>query len=939
MNIKILKRLLIAFGVIVLLQGRVAKAAEWTVDAHDYRYDMSMYASFTLSDTQLDYDDYTFGAFVGEECRGVGVVLAEGLDSPVVYMRVYSNQESGEIVTFKVQNIASQAIYSQSNNITFEADTRLGMPSAPYNINFTIPVSGVTLSQNSVNIKIGETLTLTAAVTPDNASNKNLIWSSSNSMIASVNNGQIIGLSDGTTVITATANNGVCASATVKVEAVECESITLNLSSYQGVKGESLQLIATILPVNTTDKNLTWITSNNNVATVDGNGLVEFKGMGNCVITVSCGIQKAECSISVSPPALETIAVTPNTISLEVGKTRQLSVTYTPSDALAPIVTWSSNNTAVATVNNSGLVTALATGSAIITASASDGKIATANVTVSPVVVPVSSIEITPSGGEIQIGGSIQLTAKVFPEDATNKSVSWSSGNTNVATVSNNGTVTGKGVGTATITVTGDDGVKAAVQVRVNGIECSSITVSPSEYTGITGSAIKLTATVSPENTTDKTVAWSSSDTEVATVNSSGLVSLNAVGKAVITAKCGNKSATSMINVINPTPESIDISPQTAVLEPGKTIQLFITFIPSNAQTDAITWLSNNDDVATVSNTGLVTAKSDGNVTISATTAEGKVATASITVQSPVVEVTSVTLTPETAEILVGETVTFYATISPLDASDQTLNWSSSNSDIATVARGVVIGVAPGHSVITVAANNGVKATANVTVVAIECSSITLDVTEFSGKVGETVILTATVTPENVTDKTVTWKSSNSAVATVDNSGVVTLVAEGRAKISVSCGNQTAVCDITVIPEMEYIEVLNVKVEPSEILMFIGEEYKLQGVITPENATDQTLEWSSTADNIVSVDNGWLKAIGEGNSIIRATAVNGVYGECVVTCREEAGVEAILEVTEVNVYDLNGVLIKSRMNVNTLKNLPHGIYLVKTASRTYKVIL
>ncbi|KOP38747.1 hypothetical protein AKO67_08785 [Flavobacterium sp. VMW] len=161
--------------------------------------------------------------------------------------------------------------------------------------------------------------------------------------------------------------------------------------------------------------------------------------------------------------AVTSVTLSPTTSTLLVGATQQLTPTVNPSNATNKAVTYSSSNTAVATVNSSGLVTAVAAGSATITVTTQDGaKTATCAVTVNASNIAVTSVSLSPNSASLSVGGTQQLTPTILPANATNKSVNYSSSNTAVATVNSSGLITAVANGTATITVTTVDANKTS---------------------------------------------------------------------------------------------------------------------------------------------------------------------------------------------------------------------------------------------------------------------------------------------------------------------------------------------------------------------------------------------------------------------------------------------------------------------------------------------
>ena len=305
------------------------------------------------------------------------------------------------------------------------------------------------------------------------------------------------------------------------------------------------------------------------------------------------------------------------------------------------------------------------------------------------------------------------------------------------------------------------------------------------------GQTIHLSAVVEPAITTDKTIIWSSSDESVATVNDGTIVTLK-VGQTIITASCGEKSASCVVNVIPIEVGEITLSPSEASLRVGETVSLTATVMPENATDKSVIWSTSDEEIATV-NDGVVTAVKIGCATITAKSGD-KSATCAITVAAT--PVTSVTLDKTTASLKTGETVTLTATVKPDDATDKTVIWSTSDASVATVNDGVVTAKKVGTATITAKAGDK-SATCAITVVATPVTSVTLNQTTASLKTGETVTLTATVKPDNATNKTVTWSTSDASVATVSN-GVVTAIKVGTATITAKAGDKEATCAVTV---------------------------------------------------------------------------------------------------------------------------------------------
>ena len=328
---------------------------------------------------------------------------------------------------------------------------------------------------------------------------------------------------------------------------------------------------------------------------------------------------------------------------------------------------------------------------------------------------------------------------------------------------------------------------------------------------------VKLNATVLPENADNKNVHFTSDNDAVATVDDNGLVTALSSGEAVITVitEDGKKTAQCKITVEKEIIQlkTITITNAPAELEKGAQVQLGIKYIPDNTtQSKSVEWKTSDASVAVVSSTGLVTAKKAGTVTITA------VSKADSSIQSKVTikvlsHITDVTVTGPSGTLYTDTKYKFTAKITPDDTTDnKTVIWSVSDSNIAQIAKDGTLSFKKAGTVDVIAT---VKATSSNTVIkkltvtgvkrVINVSSVALDKTTVNIKKGETVKLNATIAPADADNKEVTYTSSNSAVAKVDNTGLVTALSSGEAVITVTTkdGSKTASCKVTVAKETE----------------------------------------------------------------------------------------------------------------------------------------
>lgn len=251
----------------------------------------------------------------------------------------------------------------------------------------------------------------------------------------------------------------------------------------------------------------------------------------------------------------------------------------------------------------------------------------------------------------------------------------------------------------------------------------------------------------------------------------------------------------------------VTLDKTTISLEAGQTAQLTATVQPGNADNQAVTWSSSDNNVVSVDATGKITANAKGSATITVTTADGgKTATCTVTVTEPAapVAVTGVTLNKNNTTIYTGRTETLTATIQPADATNKAITWTSDNTGVATINNGVVTGVSVGTATITVkTADGGFSATCTVTVEEapiVHPTGVSISKTSINLQVGGSETLTATVTPADANNKNVTWSTSDATVAAVDKNGKVTGIKAGNATITATTedGGKTATCSVTV---------------------------------------------------------------------------------------------------------------------------------------------
>lgn len=461
---------------------------------------------------------------------------------------------------------------------------------------------------------------------------------------------------------------------------------------------------------------LTFASSRESVATVDENGVITGVSKGTATIQASLTTQRRtwKCTIEVSvlrkvsalevttkdfpvheptdpvvahllsPNVDEEVAQLP-VLLLSVGKNQSVNISVTPKDASNRKFELFTEDETIVRVSSNTFSPRKAGECIVGIRSVQNPEVALTYRAL--VVQPATKVSVSAPAKYTYVGGALQLTAAVSPDDATIKDVTWSSSNERVATVNAQGMVVGVSKGSATIKATAADGSKRygtyTVQVRQQpeSIELNQydLEVNVDDYR-------TLRATVLPSDTNDKTVTWSTSDASVAKVNTSGRVT--GVGPGVATITCQSKdfpevSVTATVTVLQPV-KSITFQEKTVSVDVNNSVTVYWNVSPYNASNPSVTLTSSNDSIASVSQDGTVYAHKRGECTIRATANDGsgRYGTMKIRVTQPV---EGVHMKNDTVMVGVDESASAYAVLEPSDASDTGMTWYSADPSIATV--------------------------------------------------------------------------------------------------------------------------------------------------------------------------------------------------------------------------------------------------------------
>lgn len=489
------------------------------------------------------------------------------------------------------------------------------------------------------------------------------------------------------------------------------------------------------------------------------------------------------------------------------------------------------------------------------------------------VVVPATGITVDKTATTIVKGATDKLTATLVPADA-NGTITWSTSDSSVATVSSDGTVTAVKNGTATVTAKCGD---LSAQTKVTVINpLKAITITGTTHSIKKGQTTQLGLTYDPADTTDSVAAtWTSSNTSVATVSKTGLVTALKDGSTTIKATVGNVSSTYDIAVKEVKLTGIKME-EKALIHKGDTKALTVEYTPADTTDDkTVAWSSSDSTVASVDNNGIVTAVKPGSAVITAKVGNYQ-ATCAVTVDAPLKEIV-----PEKAiiDMVKKQTANIAYSVVPADTTDsKDVTYTSSDETVATVnSDGKVTAKKAGQATVTITGANGIKATVTVNVSEIPVNEVVLSAQDEIIEAGAKKAITATLKPENNTDDNqgVTWTTSDEKIAKVivdnEDSHKATIegVAAGSAVITATAANGTkAECTVKVPKHITSITL------PGAVELTRGTSTTLNVTIAPADTDDDTeVTWKSSDSDVVKVDEktGMVYAVKAGKADVTAT--------------------------------------------------------------------
>lgn len=680
-----------------------------------------------------------------------------------------------------------------------------------------LPEITAVLDKTDITMAVGESATVTAKYTPNNADYIKVKWvisNTDNEIVEITSDAETPGyvnfkaLAEGNvTLVLQDQNSYQLAFCNIKVKQpitkITLDHTTVERTLESDTSLNQFTLNPTITPADPSDSNLVWTSSDTSIATVE-NGIVTYKKAGEATIRVAPSYQAngskiyAECKLKVYQK-ISDFELNDEKMTVNVGDSVRVSVkNYTPTDYIKKSdleFKWTASNSSVVTINeNTGLspkITAKGPGTVTLTATTTSGIKKSCVVTV---LQYPDSIKLNKTSITLDVGKSYTPTVTLSPSTLTDKSLKWESTDTRYVTVSQSGKITAKaadkhGENTVQVNVYTANNRRATINVKVRQ-RVTKFSLNYSKKTVTKGKKFTLKASISPSNAANKSVTWKSADKSIATVSSSGVVTGKKGGSVLITGTCKDTGETRYcLVVVEEKVTKISLNKSSYIIGKGQSYKLKATVKSNYSTNQKLKWSSSNKSVATVNSSGKVTGKKYGYATITVKATDGSGASASCRIRV-VRKVSKISLNKSSANMVVGRTLKLKATVTPKNATIRSVKWSSSNEDIAYVdSTGKVTALAEGKvKIYAKAKDNSGKQAVCVIFVSKEtpATSVTIVNKDITLGVGESQKLNYITNPGKTTDS-VKWYSDDSRIASVNSkTGVVKAHRTGTANITVA---------------------------------------------------------------------------------------------------------------------------------------------------------
>ena len=511
-----------------------------------------------------------------------------------------------------------------------------------------------------------------------------------------------------------------------------------------------------------------------------------------------------------------------------------------------------------------------------------------------PKEVKVQQITLNPSASSVVVGESLQIAAKVLPENATNATLKWKITPENILKpTAAPGQFTAQQVGEALVRAEAVDGsgVSAECKIVVKPRLVQSISLNATQKHLVIGDSFTLTATLSPENATNRNVIWKLVSGDAIALSVDGVIQAKKVGEALVRAEAADGSGVSAECRVVVKPrlvQSISLNATQKELIVGDAFSLTATAMPENATNRNMVWKLVSGDAISLSNTGVIQAKKVGEALVRAEAADGSGVSAVCKVVVKPRLVQAIALNATQKDLVVGDSFTLTATLSPKNATNRNIVWKLVSGDAIYLSNtGVIQAKKVGEALVRAEAADGSGITAECKVVVKPrlVQSISLNATQKELIVGDAFSLTATAMPENATNRNIVWKLVSGDAISLSNTGVIQAKKVGEALVraeAVDGSGITAECKVVVKPRL--VQAISLKLEKDTVA--VGEHFTVTADVLPKNATNSTLLWSVSDPLLLKhLGAGSFEALKTGSATITAQARDGSKQEA--NCRIE----------------------------------------------------
>ena len=511
-----------------------------------------------------------------------------------------------------------------------------------------------------------------------------------------------------------------------------------------------------------------------------------------------------------------------------------------------------------------------------------------------PKEVKVQQITLTPSTSSVVVGESLQITVKVLPENATNTTLKWKITPENVLKpTAVSGQFTAQQVGEALVRAEAADGsgITAECKVLVKPRLVQSISLNATQKELIIGDAFSLTATAMPENATNRNVVWKLVSGDAISLSNTGVIQAKKVGEALIRAEATDGSGITAECKVVVKPrlvQSISLNSTQKDLIIGDSFTLTATLSPENATNRNVIWKLVSGDAISLSNTGVIQAKKVGEALVRAEAADGSGVSAECKVVVKPRLGQSISLNATQKELIIGDSFTLTATLSPENATNHNVVWKLVSGDaISLSTTGVIQAKKVGEALVRAEAADGSGITAECKLVVKPrlVQAISLNATQKNLVIGDSFTLTATAMPENATNRNVIWKLVRGNAISLSNTGVIQAKKVGEALVCAEAADGSSIsaeCKVVVKPRL--VQAISLKLEKDTVA--VGEHFTVTADVLPKNATNSTLQWSVSAPLLLKhLGAGSFEALKTGSATITAQARDGSKQEA--SCRIE----------------------------------------------------